>query len=121
MPSQKIERKCLGDVTNQVSTSSVGPCRKIQLEQKVLELNDRLDALSAKFETLISNVQRQDHEISRLSTISTTSGDVVDCSSLAQTPSSAVEERSMKEQVKRSILGDEGYSIYRKTLKSSRQ
>lgn len=128
MPHQKTARKCLGDATNQPLAASNTATHNapsslhsmVQLEQKVIELNDRLDVLSAKFDTLISNVQRQNHEVCSMTPTLTSSDAVADCSSSAHTPSS-VGERSMKEQVKRSILGDESYSIYRKTLKPSRR
>mmetsp|Transcript_28408 Transcript_28408/g.68955 ORF Transcript_28408/g.68955 Transcript_28408/m.68955 type:complete len:135 (+) Transcript_28408:168-572(+) len=134
MSSKKMERKCFGDVTNQVSAASNSTAATqrrssaldsmTELEQKVIALNDRLDVLGAKFESLISNVQRQNQEVSSLMMIPTipSSGAVADCSSSTHTPSSShQEERSMKELVKRSILGDESYSIYRKTLKPNRQ
>lgn len=130
MPNQKIERKCLRDVTSKAaSTSNTAAAQNmpsslhsmVQLEQKVADLNDRLDSLSAKFDTLISNVQRQRQEMCSLVPTFSSSDAVADCSSSAHTPSYSVGERSMKEQVKRAILGDESYSIYRKTLKTSRR
>eukprot|EP00980_Cylindrotheca_fusiformis_P000689 scaffold167_cov110-Cylindrotheca_fusiformis.AAC.17 len=84
--------------------------RFAQLEIQLTQLNARLDSLSDKFELLTENVRQRNvllqndlkQQKLRQRIIST---------------NAPADKQMMKENVKRALLGDEEYSIYRKTLK----
>jgi hypothetical protein len=120
---RKTERKCLGEVTN----TSAGIASKntnhhylppppqsqrfLPMELKLMELNSRLDILSEKFEHLIAKV-RKTNDLLQLDLQVSIENRVI---------SHGMDEETIKENAKRAILGDEGYSIYRKTLKPKQE
>lgn len=126
-------RKCLGEVTNstRIATTLVESKKKerghqspasslsrqqegeessreerfVQMAVKLMALNSRLDTLGEKFELLIDNVREKNELLKALSHQNQITNHVDDY------------DKTIKGNAKRALLGDEGYSIYRKTLK----